>query len=97
MFFKYSEDYTPVFVQDEKIDNQNCRVIELWSKTEDIFIKYMKIWINLKLSLPVKIEQVDINGNTITYLLSNIQVNNTIDDNLFVYKIPESVEIIDMR
>jgi len=97
IFFKYSEDYAPVFVQDEKIDNQDCRVIELRAKTEDIFIKYMKIWINSKLSVPVKIEQVDINSNSITYLLSNIQVNDTINDDMFVYKVPESVEIIDMR
>jgi len=97
IFFKYSEDYTPEFVQDEKIDDQECCVIELRAKTEDIFIKYMKIWINLKLSVPVKIEQVDINGNTITYLLSNIQVNDTINDDLFGYKVPDSVEIIDMR
>jgi len=97
IFFKYSEDYTPIFVKDEKIDNQDCRVIELRAKMEDIFIKYMKIWINLKLSVPVKIEQVDINGNSTTFLLSNIQVNNTINDDLFVYKVPDSVEIIDMR
>ena len=97
IFFKYSEDYTPVFIQDEEIDNQDCSVVELRAKTEDIFIKYMKIWINLKLSVPIKIEQVDINGNSTSYLLSNIQVNDIINDDLFIYNVPDSVEIIDMR
>ncbi len=97
IFFKYSEDYTPIFIQDKKIDNHDCRVVELRAKTEDIFIKYMKIWINLKLSVPIKIEQVDINGNSNTYFLKNIQLNDTINDDLFIYKVPDSVEIIDMR
>jgi chaperone LolA len=97
IFFKYSEDYNPIYIKDEKIDNQDCSVLELKAKTEDIFIKYMKIWINRKISIPVKIEQTDINNNSNNYLISNIEINKAIDDNFFVYKVPESVEIIDMR
>jgi chaperone LolA len=97
IFFKYSEDYNPIYLQDEKIDNQDCSVLELRAKTEDIFIKYMKIWINLKFFVPIKIEQVDINGNSNTYLLTNIQVNKAINDDLFIYKVTGAVEIIDMR
>lgn len=97
IFFKYSEDYNPIYMQDEKIDNQDCYILELRAKTEDIFIKYMKMWINIKMSVPIKIEQVDINNNANTYLLKNIQINETINDNLFIYKVIDSVEIIDMR
>lgn len=97
IFFKYSEDYHPQYRQDEKINNQDCSVLELQAKTEDIFIKYMKIWISLKIFIPIKIEQVDINGNSNTYLLNNIQVNVTLNDDVFTYQPPDSVEIIDMR
>jgi chaperone LolA len=97
IFFKYSEDYNPIYMQGEKIDNQDCHVLELKSKTDDIFIKYMKIWINVKIFVPIKIEQVDINDNSNTYFLSNIQVNVTIDGKFFIYDVPDSVEIIDMR
>lgn len=97
IFFKYSEDYNPIYIQEEKIDNQDCHVLELKSKTEDIFIKYMKIWINVKIFVPIKIEQVDINDNSNTYFLSNIQVNETIGEKFFIYDVPDSVEIIDMR
>ena len=97
IFFKYSEDYNPIYIKDEKIDNQDCSVLELKAKTEDIFIKYMKIWINKKISIPVKIEQIDINNNSNSYLITNVEINKAIDDSFFVYKVPESVEIIDMR
>jgi len=97
LFFKYSEQYRPTYLQDDKIDNQDCYVIELQAKTEDIFIKYMKIWITMKMVIPIKIEQVDLNNNTNTYILQNVEINNEISDNFFVYKIPDSVEIIDMR
>jgi chaperone LolA len=97
IFFKYSEDYNLTYIGDEKIDNQDCSVLELRAKTEDIFIKYMKIWINKKISIPIKIEQVDINNNSNNYLIMNVEINKAIDDNFFVYKVPDSVEIIDMR
>ncbi len=97
LFFKYSEQYLPNYLQQDKIDNQDCYVLELQAKTEDIFIKYMKMWISTKLLVPIKIEQVDLNNNTNTYILHNIEINNEINDNFFVYKIPDSVEIIDMR
>lgn len=97
IFFKYSEDYTPIYVQDEKIENQDCAVLELRAKTEDIFIKYMKIWINKKMSVPMKIEQLDINNNSNNYFMMNIDINKAIDDNFFVFQVPDSVEIIDIR
>ncbi|UCE05631.1 MAG: outer membrane lipoprotein chaperone LolA [bacterium] len=97
IFFKYSEQYRPVYLQDDKIDNQDCHVLELRAKTEDVFIKYMKIWINTKILVPIKIEQVDLNNNTNTYILKNIQINKSMGNNFFVYKVPDSVEIIDMR
>ena len=97
IFFKYSEDYLPVYLNDEKIDDQDCFVLELRAKTEDIFVKYMKIWIETQKTIPVKIEQVDINSNSNTYLLMNLEMNKSIDDNFFTYKAPDSVEVIDMR
>jgi len=97
IFFKYSENYNQLYLREAKIEDQPCHVLELRAKTEDIFVKYMKIWINVKVFIPIKIEQIDINDNSNSYLLKNIQMNETITDNLFIYKVPDSVEVIDMR
>lgn len=97
IFLKYSEDYRPAYLKDEIVDGQNCAVLELQAKAEDIFIKYMKIWINEKLLVPIKIEQIDINDNSTTYLLMNIDTKVRSDDSFFNYQIPTSAEVIDMR
>lgn len=97
IFLNYSEQYHAKYLQNDKIDNQDCYLLELQSKTEDVFIKYMKIWINRKLMVPIKIEQVDLNNNTNIYVLQNTTINKPIADDFFNFKIPESVEIIDMR
>ncbi len=97
IFLNYSEQYHAKYLQNDKIDNQDCHLLELQSKTEDVFIKYMKIWINTKLLVPIKIEQVDLNNNTNIYVLQNIIINKPIADDFFNFKIPESIEIIDMR
>ena len=97
LFFKYSEQYKPSYVDRETVFNQECDVLELTAKTEDIFIKYMKMWINKKTLIPIKILQIDLNKNENTYFLKNIELNKPLEDNFFDYKIPDSVEVIDMR
>ncbi len=97
IFLKYAENYVPRFIANETIDQQECAVLELKAKSDDIFIKFMKIWVNTKISVPIKIEQVDINDNTNTYRLLNVDLNKPLANNLFSYSIPDSVEIIDMR
>jgi outer membrane lipoprotein carrier protein len=97
LFLKYSEQYQSKYLGEEVIDNANCYVIDLTGKTEDLFIKSIKIWINMKLWVPAKIEQQDLNNNKNTYILTNIQLDEPIADTFFDYAPPESVEVIDMR
>lgn len=97
IFLVYSEQYRPSYLGVEKIDDQDCHVLELSGKTDDLFIKHIKIWINMKLLIPTKIEQVDLNENENTYLLTNIQIEKQLASNFFEYRIPDSTEVIDMR
>lgn len=97
IFLIYSEQYQPSYLQNDKIEDQDCYVLELKSKTEDVFIKFVRLWINQKTLVPIKIEQIDLNNNTNTYLLKNIVIDKPLADNFFHYRIPESVEVIDMR
>ncbi|HEX9970486.1 MAG TPA: outer membrane lipoprotein carrier protein LolA [bacterium] len=97
LFLTYSEQYQSSYIGEELVDNDNCHVIYLTGKTDDLFIKTIKIWISMKLWMPVKIEQQDLNSNKNTYLLKNIQLDEPIPDAFFNYTLPDSVEIIDMR
>ncbi len=97
IFLVYSEQYRPYYVGIEKIDGEECSVLELVGKSEDLFVKQMKIWVHPKLLLPIKIEQLDLNNNENSYVLSNIEMDVPLAANLFEYQPPAGVEVIDMR
>ena len=97
ILLNFSDDYESLYVKEEKIENQNCFLIELTSRMDDQFIKQIKIWIETKKMILVKIEQTDLNKNVSSYLLSNFKTNVPISANFFKYEIPDTVEVIDMR
>jgi len=69
----------------------------LSSKDDEQFIKQVKLWIETKKMILQKIEQVDLNENVNTYILSNFKTNSPINANFFKYEIPDTLEVIDMR
>ncbi len=97
ILLNFSDQYTPSYIKEERIKNQNCFLIELSSKGDDQFIKQVKIWIETKNFTLVKIEQIDLNENVNSYLLSNFETNVPISASFFKYEIPDTVEVIDMR
>ncbi|MFZ5516764.1 MAG: LolA family protein [Candidatus Zhuqueibacterota bacterium] len=97
LLLSYSKRYIPKYLSIEKIGAIDCHVIELTSDMEDIFITYMKIWINSDTLIPAKIQQTDLNENINTYILSGIEIDTPMPDDLFHYKSQSDVEVIDMR
>lgn len=97
IFLKFSKDYRPLLLGSERLTDADCYIVHLIANSENLFIKEMKVWIDKKNWLTLKIEHVDINENTTIYELSNILINKKIDKQKFTYKIPSNVEIIDMR
>jgi len=97
IFLKFSKEYNEKLQGEERITNSDCYIVHLIAKNEDIFIKEMKIWIDKKAWLTLKIEHIDINNNLTVYSLDNIITNKKIAAEEFVYKIPPGIEVIDMR
>jgi len=97
LLLSYSKSYIPKYLSIEKIGNADCHVVELTSDVEDLFIRYMKIWINTETFIPAKIQQTDLNENINTYLLSGIEIDIPMSDDLFQHQSQSDVEVIDMR
>lgn len=97
LFLKFSEEYNPVLLGEEKYNDADCYALRLVAKNEEVFIKEMKIWIQKDSWLTLKIEHIDINENVTIYTLNNILINKKVDDKYFTYQIPPNVEVIDMR
>jgi len=94
---KYSKEYKPTIVGQEIINDSPCQILELTPKNDDMFITSVRIWVDTKTWLMLKVEQTDINENITTYLISNIDIAAALSDNLFKLEIPKDYEVIDLR
>ncbi len=94
-FTKYLTDYTP-FPDDENATKDLACVL-LKAKTDDQFVRQLRLWIDKKSKMILKIQQVDLNENTTTFELSNIDVNAPLVSKNFIFKPAADAEIIDMR
>ena len=94
---RYSEQYTPIVTGEEEFDHVECTVLELKPKLEKMFYQKVRIWVDTKRWLILKIEQTDINDNLTIYELSDIDLKTKLPDDLFDLKIPKDYEIIDLR
>lgn len=97
LLFRYSEEYSPHLIGEEKIDGKRTYALNLIPKDEDAFVKSMKIWVDASNWLTVKIQQIDINDNVNTYLVKNVKRNIELDASLFNLEIPEGAEVVDLR
>jgi len=97
ILFEYSENYTAAYVGEEKIGKMVCDVVRLTPKEKDSNIVWMKVWVDRKKRVTVKIRFVDVNENEITYDLSKIKMNPKLSEALFRFDVPEGVDVVDMR
>ncbi|MBD3290671.1 outer membrane lipoprotein chaperone LolA [candidate division KSB1 bacterium] len=97
IFLKFSQNYNPQYLREEKYNNTDCYVVNLIAKTDNQFIREMKIWVARSSWLTQKVQHTDINENITTYSLRSIKVNQDLKDTVFSLQIPENVEVVDMR
>ncbi|MBN1540811.1 outer membrane lipoprotein carrier protein LolA [candidate division KSB1 bacterium] len=69
----------------------------LTARSEDEFQREIHLWIDRKTDLIRKVTQVDINGNTVTYELTQIDTRVELNNDHFRGEVPEGYEVIDMR
>ena len=94
---QYSKNYIPKVSGEDKVGTSTCKILELESKTEDMFIKIARIWVDPKTYLMLKVEQTDINDNVTTYRVLNADFKSKIKDELFKMDTPDEYELIDLR
>jgi outer membrane lipoprotein-sorting protein len=71
--------------------------IRLTAKNEDEFTKEVEIWVDQKTMLMSKIKQTDINNNSSTYEVRDIDLNAKLTDASFKAAIPADYEVVDLR
>ncbi|MBN2012338.1 outer membrane lipoprotein chaperone LolA [candidate division KSB1 bacterium] len=97
IFVKYAEDYRPSQLSEETVLGNDCYAILLLPKTQNAFIREMKVWVDKKDWITRKIQHTDINENMTSYTLSEIEIDPALPDNLFRFPKQQGVQEIDMR
>ncbi len=99
LFFEYGEGYRAQYVALENVGEKKCHLVCLISKEKkkDADVVEMKVWVDPKEWVVLKVAYVDSNGDGTTYRLSNVAINPKMDDALFSFQVPEGVDVVDMR
>ena len=97
IFFDYSERYMPIAVEENELDGRSCYLLVMAPENEVSVVERMRVWVDRKKWLLLQVEQLEANGNLTTYRLKDHRTNKKIDDEVFVFQVPEGVEVLDRR
>ncbi|GAH96793.1 unnamed protein product, partial [marine sediment metagenome] len=95
IFKRFADEREAVLSGEEEVMGSICDIISLVSDNPaDI---KATVWIDRKLDFPVKAVEETLSGDKITHVLSDVRLNEKIDDDMFVFVPPEGVTKVDMR
>ena len=95
IFERYSKSREAEYIGQEEVNGTICNMLLLVSGVQSE--QPVKVWIDSKLHFPVKTLEEMQSGDTVQYMLYDIELNSQIDDNIFTFVTPEGVETIDLR
>ena len=93
----YSEAYAPLAVEEVELDGRACYLLKLLPRAERSQVSLLKIWVDRKKWYLRRIEEFKKNEDETRYILKDHRTNKKLDDDLFHFKLPEGVEVIDRR
>ena len=97
LFANYHKDFDIELAGMENVDQWQCYHIVMKSRTPDIFIQKIDIWIDKIEWLTRKLSYFDANENTTSYIIKKIRLLDTSNNTLFRYMPGDSSEVIDLR
>ena len=97
VFFDYAERYTPIAVEESKLEGRDCHLLIMVPESKVSVVERMRVWVDRKKWLLLQVEQLEANGNLTTYRLTDHRTNKKIDDEVFAFEVPQGVEVLDRR
>jgi outer membrane lipoprotein carrier protein len=90
-------EFVPTLLGEERFRDIEFTVIKLVPRDDQAFMQSMKVWVDPDSWLMGKVELVDANGKETTYIVEEIRINTDVDDKLFRFRIPDGVDVVDLR
>lgn len=95
IFEKYASKRKAGYVGVDSVDDRICDVIVLPAPKPDE--NEVKVWVDRKLSFPLKTLETSPNGDTVQYTVHDLRMNAPLNNSVFTFVPPAGVETIDMR
>jgi outer membrane lipoprotein carrier protein len=93
---KLSEDFHVGFSKPDNVDRNGNYLLTLIPKVSDTGVDKLYITIDKENFQIIQCSFADLYGNVTRITLSNIRINNNLDDKLFSFKPPTGVEVFNM-
>jgi len=90
-------EYAATVLGRETIGKAATVILKLVPRGEHSLVAALRLWIDTETWLIRKAEVADVNGKETTYVVSDMRINTGIPDARFTLKIPEGVEVVDLR
>jgi len=91
------EDFTPTVIGKEKIGGTETVILKLVPRNGEALVVSLRLWVDPEEWLVRKAEITDANGKETSYTVASIRTNIGLSDSRFTLRIPEGVEVVDLR
>lgn len=95
--FDYDERFKLSDVQRSTLDGEDHFVVSLEPKSKDAFFTEATLSMRARDNVVTRLQVVDVNGTTMIFRLTNIQINPTLDAGVFSFTPPKGAEVVDLR
>lgn len=90
-------EYSAALLGRETMGKAETVILKLIPRGEHSLVSSLRLWIDTETWLIRKAEVTDVNGKETTYVVIDMRINTGIPDARFTLKIPEGVEVVDLR
>jgi outer membrane lipoprotein-sorting protein len=95
--YDYLEKFIAEVIKVEMVKGRQIFVLKLDPRDKDDFVLGMKIWVPADTWITERIEYMDLEGNSISYVFTHIEVDRPMDMKLFNFQVEPGMEVIDLR
>ncbi|MBL7960582.1 outer membrane lipoprotein carrier protein LolA [bacterium] len=95
--YDYLDKFIAEVIKIETVKDRLIYVLKLDPRDRDDFVQSMKIWVPADTWITEKIEYTDLEGNSISYEFTHVEIDRALDPKLFNFQVEQGMEVIDLR
>lgn len=95
--YDYLDQFIAEIISRETIKGREFYTLKMLPKDKDDFVQSMKVWVPSDTWIAERFEYTDLEGNSISYVFTQIIVDKALDVRLFDFKVEQGMDVIDLR